>query len=71
VIVGAFAASFHGFPRYTADLDVLIRPTEPNAEKFLDVLSKFDFGALDVRAVVLQKPETVIQLGVTTTVLTC
>ena len=65
VIVGAFAVSFHGFPRYTADLDVLIRPTEPNAEKVLDVLSKFGFGALDVRSVDLQKPETVIQLGVT------
>lgn len=64
VIVGAFAVSFHGFPRYTADLDVLIRPTELNAQKVILVLSKFGFGGLDVRAADLQKPEMVIQLGV-------
>ena len=64
LIIGAFAVSFHGFPRYTADLDVLIRPTEPNALKVINVLSRFGFGALDVHAADLQKPETVIQLGV-------
>jgi hypothetical protein len=24
LVVGAFAVAFHGFPRYTADLDVLV-----------------------------------------------
>ncbi len=25
VVVGAFAVAHHGFPRYTADLDILVR----------------------------------------------
>jgi hypothetical protein len=36
VIVGAHALAFHGAPRFTGDLDVLVRPTEENArEAFL------------------------------------
>jgi hypothetical protein len=27
VIVGAYALAYHGAPRFTGDLDVLIRPT--------------------------------------------
>ena len=27
VIVGAYALAFHGAPRFTGDLDVLVRPT--------------------------------------------
>jgi hypothetical protein len=27
VVVGAFAVAYHGYPRYTADLDLLVRPT--------------------------------------------
>lgn len=27
VLVGAYALAFHGAPRYTGDLDVLVRPT--------------------------------------------
>jgi hypothetical protein len=34
-VVGAFAVAFHGFPRYTADLDLLVRPTEDNADRVL------------------------------------
>ena len=30
LVVGAFAVAFHGFPRYTADLNLLVRPTEEN-----------------------------------------
>ena len=30
VIVGAYALGFHGAPRFTGDLDVLVRPTLEN-----------------------------------------
>ena len=41
LVVGAFAVAFHGFPRYTADLDQLVRPTEENADRVLRALSQF------------------------------
>ncbi len=33
VIVGAYAVAFHGHPRLTGDLDILIRNTSENAKK--------------------------------------
>lgn len=64
LVVGAIAVSFHGFPRYTADLDVLVRSEAQNAQKILSVLLQFGFGNLDIQADDLQKAENVIQLGV-------
>lgn len=33
LIVGAYALAFHGAPRFTGDLDILIRPTADNAAR--------------------------------------
>lgn len=35
VIVGAYALAFHGAPRFTGDLDVLIQPTVDNSARLL------------------------------------
>jgi hypothetical protein len=45
VIVGAYALAFHGAPRFTGDLDVLIHPTPANAIRFLEALKAFGFPA--------------------------
>lgn len=39
VIVGAYALSHHGVPRYTGDLDILIRAETENARRILDALA--------------------------------
>jgi hypothetical protein len=49
-VVGAFAVAFHGFPRYTANLDLLGRPTEENANRILLSLSEFGFGNMGIQA---------------------
>ena len=36
VIVGAHALAFHGAPRFTGDLDILVRPTAENGRRVLD-----------------------------------
>ena len=64
LVVGAFAVAFHGFPRYTGDLDLLVRPTEENADRVLRTLSQFGFGKPGIRAADFQSPGVVIQLGV-------
>jgi predicted nucleotidyltransferase len=64
LVVGAFAVAFHGFPRYTADLDLLVRPSPENACLVLTALAQFGFGGLDIHATDLQTPGMVIQLGV-------
>jgi hypothetical protein len=63
LVVGAFAVSWHGFPRYSADIDFLIRPSVPNAVRVLRALSQFGFGSLEISASDLTVPGRVIQLG--------
>jgi len=38
VIVGAHSLAFHGRPRYTGDLDLLVRPSRENAAKLVSLL---------------------------------
>jgi hypothetical protein len=64
LVVGAFAVAFHGFPRYTGELDLLVRPTEDNAQRALLALSEFGFGKLGIQTADLCSPGMVVQLGV-------
>ena len=63
LIVGAMAVSWHGFPRYSGDIDFLVRPDAANAERVLKSLRDFGFGKLDIAASDLTAPGKVIQLG--------
>lgn len=64
LVVGAFAVAYHGFPRYTADLDLPVRPTVENADRAFRALSQFGFGNVGIKSVDLHSPGMVIQLGV-------
>lgn len=64
LVVGAFAVAWYGYPRFTADLDILIRPESENAGRLLDALRQFGFGALGIDSSDLTEPGQVIQLGV-------
>jgi len=63
VIVGAHAVAWHGFPRFTSDIDFLIRPTDHNAAAVLAALRAFGFGDLDIAREDLSKPDQIVQLG--------
>jgi hypothetical protein len=62
LVVGALAVSWHGFPRYSADADFLIRLSHVNAERALRALAQFGFGSLDISASDLILTGKVIQL---------
>jgi hypothetical protein len=63
VIVGAYSLAFHGRPRYTGDLDILVRPSPENAAKLVALLRDFGFAATDFAESDFTAPEQVIQLG--------
>jgi predicted nucleotidyltransferase len=63
VIVGAHSLAFHGRPRYTGDLDILVRATPENAAKLVDLLNHFGFADSDFQQSDFTQPEQVIQLG--------
>ena len=46
--------AFHGLPRYTADLDLLIGPGADNGARLLAVLAEFGFGSIGISAEDLQ-----------------
>ncbi len=64
LVVGAFAVAWYGYPRFTADLDILIRPESTNAIRVLEALRQFGFGALDIGIEDLIAAGQIIQLGV-------
>ena len=43
VVVGTYALAFHGAPRFTGDLDILVRPTIDNATSLLSALADSGF----------------------------
>lgn len=63
LVIGGYAVTLHGFPRYTKDLDVWVEATPENATRVLDVLRSFGFGSLDLQERDFTKPDRIIQLG--------
>lgn len=47
LVVGGYALAFHGYPRYTKDIDFWIWVNEKNAENILQTLKEFGFSSLD------------------------
>ena len=63
LIVGAHSLAFHARPRFTGDLDILVRPTAENAAKMVAVLNEFGFGDSGVKASDFTTPDQIVQLG--------
>jgi hypothetical protein len=63
LVVGGYALTFHGVPRFTGDIDLLVRPSRENAARLEQVLAEFGFRSLGLSAADFLEPESVIQLG--------
>ena len=64
VVVGAHALAFHGAPRFTGDMDILVRPGTRNARRVLAALDEFGFASSGLTVADFAKPDRVVQLGV-------
>lgn len=65
-IVGGYAVAFHGHPRATKDLDVLVRPTPENARRVYAALAAFGapLQAFDVGEADFADYDGFLQIGV-------
>ena len=43
MVVGGYAVAFHGYPRFTKDIDIFYRPSAENAERIRAALLSFGF----------------------------
>jgi hypothetical protein len=64
VVVGAVALAHHGHPRYTDDLDVLVRNSPEHVQRLQKALEAFGLGSLGLKAADFSDSYRVIQLGV-------
>ena len=64
LVVGAYAVAFHGRPRMTGALDLLVEPTRENAARVMRALDAFGFGDVGLSESDFVTPDTVVQLGV-------
>jgi len=64
IIVGAHALAYHGAPRYTGDMDILVHPNSENAKRILRALVEFGFGSLGLQVEDFTASDKVVQLDV-------
>ena len=63
LIVGAHALAFHGHPRATGDLDLLVEPNVFNARRLGKALEAFGFPALAGQTSNFARPDQMATLG--------
>lgn len=63
LVVGGYAVAFHGYPRYTKDLDVWIELSPENADNVIKALEAFGFGSLGIKPEDFLESDQIIQLG--------
>ncbi len=63
LVVGGYAVAFHGYPRYTKDIDIWVQPSSRNSQSLLKALDQFGFGSLDLKEDDFITPDRIIQLG--------
>ncbi len=63
LVVGGHAVAYHGYPRFTGDIDFFVRPSAQNAARLADALEDFGFGGLGLDPQTFTRPNKVVQLG--------
>ena len=63
LFIEGFAVAFHGYPRYTKDIDIWLQLNPENAENVIKALDDFGFKSLGLTKEDFLESETIIQLG--------
>jgi len=64
LIVGAHAVIYYAEPRYTKDVDILVRPSPENAKRVWKALARFGAPLKEVAETDFTDPDMVYQIGV-------
>ncbi len=64
MIVGGYAVAYHGYPRFTKDIDVFFRLTGENAERLRLALTAFGFRDEELPLDAFMTPGNVLTFGV-------
>ena len=64
LVVGAYAVAYHGYPRYTRDIDLFVDNSLDNGARLLKAIEQFGFGGTGLVLSDFTQPDQIIQLGV-------
>ncbi|MCH7975009.1 MAG: hypothetical protein IIC18_00445 [Bacteroidetes bacterium] len=64
LLIGGYAVGYHGYARFTGDIDVWVRPTEENAERIIGALREFGFDVPSLRTSLFTKPGRITRMGI-------
>lgn len=63
LVVGGFAVAYHGYPRYTKDIDFWIWASPENAPLMLEAIRDFGFGTLGLTEADFLNSANIVQIG--------
>jgi predicted nucleotidyltransferase len=63
VVIGGYAVAYHGYVRYTGDLDIFVEISEANAVKLVSALRAFGFELPKLKPALFLKKGRIIRLG--------
>jgi predicted nucleotidyltransferase len=63
VVVGGYAVAYHGYVRYTGDLDIFVELSRENAERMTRALHEFGFALPKVKPSLFLKKGKIIRMG--------
>jgi hypothetical protein len=64
MIIGGYAVAFHGFPRFTKDIDIFFSDSEQNIAKVRKALIDFGFTPKNIPVEMFTEIGNIIQFGV-------
>lgn len=64
LIIGGYAVAFHGYPRFTKDLDIFFRNTPENITRLRKTLLGFGFSGKDIPEHIFSKKGNILVFGV-------
>ena len=64
MVVGGYAVAFHGYPRFTKDIDIFFLNTQENVDKLRNALVAFGFSDIELPQALFTEKGNVIQFGV-------
>ncbi len=63
LVVGGYAVNYHGYPRFTKDIDFWLWIDEGNLTKLVQAVDQFGFGNLGISEKDFLSAENIVQLG--------
>ncbi len=64
VVVGGYAVAFHGYPRFTKDIDIFFKNSESNVKRIKKALTSFGFTEKDLPDELFYEKGNIIQFGI-------